>query len=52
MPELIEIARKFDKKISIFPIQDEYWNDIGNPSSLKNEILRAKSIKKKIRYGN
>ena len=45
MPELIEIARKFDKKISIFPIH-EYWNDIGNPSSLKNEILRAKSIKK------
>ena len=44
MPELIETAEKLDRKISIFPIH-EYWNDIGNPSSLKNEILREK-IKK------
>jgi dTDP-glucose pyrophosphorylase len=41
MTDLIYMAKKLGKKISIFPIY-EYWNDIGEPKTLQNEILRTK----------
>ncbi len=44
MTDLINTAGKLGKKISIFPIY-EYWNDIGEPNTLKKEILRNKKIK-------
>ena len=44
MTDLINTASKLGKKISIFPIY-EYWNDIGEPNTLKKEILRNKKIK-------
>ena len=42
MPELIDYAKKLGFKVGVFPIY-EYWNDIGTPKSLIEEIKRIKN---------
>lgn len=43
LTDLINTASKLGKKISIFPIY-EYWNDIGEPTTLKKELLRINKL--------
>ena len=35
MNQLIDLLLKKKKKISIFPINEDEWNDLGNWNSLK-----------------